>query len=82
MTSEVCVRYGFCDVRYESPDYIDPRRHKVSEIVDLILKAEGVARPEYYDKTMRRNIARLVEDWLFDSHGRGANSDLPLTSAQ
>lgn len=62
-----------------SSDYIDPRKHDVSEIVDRILRAEGIDQPEYYDTQTRRDFTQILNDWLFDPHGRGATSGLPLT---
>ena len=77
---EICREFGFCDVLVdEQVEQIDPATQGASEITDLILRAEGVERPEYYDKEMRLKVEQVLDDWLFDPHGRGATSEQPLT---
>jgi hypothetical protein len=44
------------------------------------LRAEGPARgPDAGPKTAPKWLRDLVDDWLFDPHGRGARSGLPMT---
>lgn len=72
---ELCVKYGWCDVRYQAEAFhrLVESGAAVATLVDAILLAEGAqldhpARSEY--------LERLVEDWLFDPAGRGARSNL------
>ena len=73
---EVCVKYGWCDVRYEA----DAFRELVSSgadagaLVDAILRAEGAALTHPH---RAQYLEGLVADWLFDPDGRGARSGLP-----
>jgi hypothetical protein len=74
---EMCVNYGWCDVKYQADAFRDLVRSGVDAdgLVDAILPAEGAslfsgAREEY--------LRLVVKDWLFDAEGHGAVSGLPL----
>lgn len=74
---EACVKYGWCDIRYEAEAFqrLVASGANADALADAILHAEGAEldhphRSEY--------LQHLVEDWLFDPDGRGARSGLPL----
>ena len=74
---EVCVKYGWCDVRFQAEAFhqLVASGANAEALVDAILVAEGAELDHpHRDQYLRR----LVEDWLFDTEGRGASSGLPL----
>jgi hypothetical protein len=46
-----------------------------AQITEMVLRGEGLDR--MIDDKQRGQVARMVEDWLFDPCGRGASSGLP-----
>lgn len=77
--NEVCANLGFCDVSM-IPEAAAAFHGLVGsgaaadELVDAILDAEGSAR---WASPHRAALRGVVEDWLFDPQGRGAQSGLP-----
>ena len=45
-------------------------------IAEMVLRAEGL-EPEM-DREQYADVLRIVQDWLFDAHGRGTESRLPF----
>lgn len=79
LLDEVCAKYGWCDVvmvpgAAESFLELVAAQADASQLADAILEAEGASAAHPH----RRQLRRLIEDWLFDSRGRGAQSGLPL----
>ena len=74
---EVCVKYGWCDVRFQAEAFhrLVESGANVDALVDAILLAEGA---ELDHPHRGQYLRRLVDDWLFDPEGRGAHSGLPL----
>ncbi len=74
---ELCSEYGWC-LRPEKRDaLIAAAPQDREEIADSIIRAEfGEAGLRDQDK--RAFLMPIVNDWLFDAHGRGARSRLPL----
>jgi hypothetical protein len=79
LLDEVCAKYGWCDVvmipgAAENFHQLVTAGADAYQLADAILKAEGAtaARPH------RRQLRRLIEDWLLDPPGPGADSGLPL----
>jgi hypothetical protein len=76
---EVCTKYGWCDVvmipgAAEHFHRLVAAQADAYQLADAILEAEGASAAHPH----RRQLRRLVEDWLFDPRGRGAHSALPL----
>jgi len=46
------------------------------EIADAVLIAEGLD-PAMCDRATRAALVEVVDDWMFDPQGRGAQSGLP-----
>ena len=78
LLTQICTERGWClspddgdRVRLTIPDGVD-------RVVDSIIRAELEIEPIMCDKDTRRWLRRKVNDWLFDPHGAGASSGLPL----
>lgn len=73
---ELCVKYGWClkPSDHDALLAVDARDSDV--IADRIIRAEMGA--DYVaDRPTRAWLKALVDDWLFDPHGRGASRGLP-----
>jgi hypothetical protein len=70
------VRLGYCggDTRWSVESDFDGETP--DEIVDTVLLVEGLD-PAEVDPCQRAQILTVVNDWLFDPHGRGERSGLP-----
>ena len=73
---ELCVRLGYCggDDRWSVESDLDGET--ADAVVDSVLRVEG-RDPMTADSRQRAEIKAVVEDWLFDPHGRGERSGLP-----
>jgi hypothetical protein len=70
---ELCASYGYCnDLGASALTNID----SANEIVQAILVAEDLD-PVTCDRKTEAQLLQVVNDWLFDPHGRGAKSGLP-----
>ena len=49
----------------------------VETFVDELLTIDG-REPQLATREDRRFLRKIVNDWVFDAHGRGAKSGLPL----
>ncbi len=70
----LCIGLGFCDTGLTPDDLGDAMT--ASEIADLVLSGEGLD-PATTRRTLHDSIRQVIDDWLFDPNGRGANSGLP-----
>jgi len=77
LLEQLCAEYGWC-LRLEDRDaLIAARPRDRGAVADSIIRAEfGDAAVRDEDK--RAFLVPIVDDWLFDSAGRGAKSRLPL----
>lgn len=78
LLSEICREWGYC-----LPPGSDERiRGAIPEgaeaVVDLIIRIELGIEPVMAAKDTHRCLRDKVVDWLFNPHGRGAASGLPL----
>ncbi len=71
--------HGYCDAWLSADDLTG--EVGVEEITELVLRREGFLEEErdiaMVSKSAWDEVARMVEDWLFDPHGRGVRSGLP-----
>ncbi len=74
LLQELCGRYGYCN-QLTADALTDAR--SADEVVDAVLIAEGLD-PVKCSRATRAQLAAVVDGWLFDPHGRGARSGLPL----
>ena len=74
---ELCVRLGYCggDTRWLTEADLDGETPDA--VVDAVLVVEGLD-PVSVDSRQRAQVKAVVVDWLFDQHGRGERSGLPL----
>lgn len=73
LLDELCRRYGYCND-------LDPEAltsaQSANEVIRAVLTAEGLD-PVTCDRKTCALLEQVVDDWLFDPHGRGARSKLP-----
>jgi hypothetical protein len=78
LLSEICREWGYC----LPPGSGDQIRSTIPEgadaVVDLIIRIELRIEPVMAAKDTHRYLRGKVVDWLFDPHGRGAASNLPI----
>ena len=69
---ELCVRHGWClkPSDHDALLVVDGRDSDV--ITDEIIRAE-MGEDYVVDRPTRAWLKALVDDWLFDPHGRGAS---------
>jgi hypothetical protein len=70
---ELCARYGYCNDL--DPDSLQAAA-SVEVVVRSVLEAEGLD-PVTCTPEVQAQLARTVDDWLFDPHGCGVRSGLP-----
>jgi hypothetical protein len=70
---ELCARGGYCSTGLTVDDLTDEL--DANEITEMVLRGEGL--DPVIDDTQRDYVTRMIEDWLFDSRGRGIRSGLP-----
>jgi hypothetical protein len=70
---ELCARGGYCSAGLTVDDLTDELA--ADQIAEMVLRGEGL--DPVIDGQQRDQVARTVNDWLFDPHGRGATSGLP-----
>lgn len=79
LLSEICKERGWCIGRTEHHARV---RQAVAggcdAVVDTLIRIEMQTEPIRLDKETRRWLEGKVNDWLYDPHGRGAASGLPL----
>jgi hypothetical protein len=74
---DLCVTYGYCLPRTEEEALLANPPPDVDSFVDAVLIADG-EDPNLTDKYLRRDLAEVVRDWLFDNgRGKGSRSGLP-----
>ena len=71
---QLCVNHGWCGASLKGVDLAEAR--DADAVLRAILAAEDM-EPESLDRVTCAKLTRIVEDWLFDPHGRGARSGLP-----
>jgi hypothetical protein len=70
---ELCAHSGYCSTVLTVDDLADELG--ADQIAEMVLRGEGL--DPVIDGKQRDQVARTVEDWLFDPRGRGAMSGLP-----
>jgi hypothetical protein len=78
LLTEICREWGYC-----LPPGSDDRIREVmpesaDAVVDLIIRIELQIEPAMAAKDTHRYLRGKVVDWLFDPHGRGVASGLPI----
>jgi hypothetical protein len=71
---ELCVRGGYCSTGLTVDDLTDEL--SASEITGMVLRGEGLD-PVMMDRKPYAGVLWMVQDWLFDLHGREVRSGLP-----
>ena len=78
LLTEICREWGYClppgsddEIRSTVPQGADA-------VVDRIIRIELHIEPAMAAKDIQRYLRGKVVDWLFDPHGRGATSNLPI----
>jgi hypothetical protein len=75
---DLIVRYGWGMYGDSSVLRADPP-NELDAFVDELLRIDG-RDPALASKQDRRFLREIVNDWVFDPHGRGAKSGLPVTA--
>lgn len=78
LLSEICREWGYC----LPPGSDEKIRSTIPEgeqaVVELIIQIELGIEPIMAAKDTHRYLRSKVIDWLFNPHGRGAASGLPM----
>jgi hypothetical protein len=79
LLSEICTERGWCIGGDEHSAQVRQAVEAGADaVVDTLIRIEMEMEPIMLDKKTRRWLRGKVVDWLFDPHGRGALSGLPL----
>ena len=78
--SELCVRFGYCIPPDAAEAILANPPADAEALVDAVLLAEG-RDPGTVSSDERRPLVETVSDWMYDGHGRGSVSGLPLYPA-
>jgi|LNFM01.1.fsa_nt_gb hypothetical protein len=73
---ELCIKHGWCLTPADHDALVMGGTGGSESIVRQILAAE-FGEDHIVDGRTRMWLEGLVDDWLFDPHGRGAGSGLP-----
>jgi hypothetical protein len=74
--SELCTRLGYCIPPAAQDAILANPPLDTEAFVDAVLVAEGMD-PNLVLEETRRPLRLIIDDWLYDSKGRGSTSDLP-----
>jgi hypothetical protein len=77
LLEELCTMYRWCLNPEDRGALVAAGLQDREEIADSIIRAE-FGETGVQDKSTRAFLMPIVDDWLFDSAGRGARSRLPL----
>jgi hypothetical protein len=74
---ELCTEYGWCLRAGDREALLAAKQQDRETLADASIRSEfGDATVDEQDK--RSFLLPILDDWLFDSAGRGARSGLPL----
>ncbi len=73
---ELCAEHGWCLTPSNHEALVTGETRSRASVLKEIIAAE-FGEDHIIDRRTRTCLERLVDDWLFDPHGRGAVSGLP-----
>jgi hypothetical protein len=76
LLEELCTKYGWCLGADDRENLVARGPRDRETLADAIIRAE-FGDAAVHDQDKRSFLMPMLDDWLFDSTGRGARSGLP-----